>query len=570
MLFKFAAPTMLIAVLLHTFVGTVAGTPQGPIIISCRGPNDHSALPAIFAATTQELGYTRVVFGFSLNIHGLLQYEDSIILRWRMRKKIRETLSSCFEAKKDALDRHLFKTTGCDKSVIAILVDPQTLILLGRSSVDSANMAKYEGLGPGKSKEVLAGKVTFSALMVPVELPIPVSLLFSIFLLLPPVQRLRFPPPRLTPTHNPASSRFALLLHSLPSHSKPSFSYGPKTLPRADFDSLTLCKSVAPLLEESGGAASTAPNTSTRVKMCKIKKRKSKKVLQRKSDDLRVISSSLPIKLSFSVFSRHLSEVYSSIKISFLIDSTAPLNALNLMEGTTGNQSRPTSCPALVAETSTKGSIVFIDAPFSMASSSTGTSGNAQARPSGASGTSVIGSDGITMNDGHKPVQPSATAFVRTRLSSVAGCLYQLLRELQVRGLSSPYSEESQEVIFFILLPIYVGNFDIDRRNPFKSLKKNRSNLFVQNTAILFASVKVSHRAWVIQARRQEKGRFEDRRACVAPAIVCRRFVVRVTPNCYHRSQIRVILKFSTHKHSGGLIRLSRSSIIVFDIAAKS
>ncbi|KAJ3888851.1 hypothetical protein GG344DRAFT_79375 [Lentinula edodes] len=175
------------------------------------------------------------------------------------------------------------------------------------------------------------------------------------------------------------------------------------------------------------------------------------------------------------------------------------------------------------------------------------------------------------MNDGHKLVQPSATEFVRTRLSSVAGCLYQLLRELQVRGLSSPYFEESQEVIFFILLlPIYFGNFDIDRRNSFKSLKKNRSNLFVQNTAILFASVKVSHRAWVIQARRQEKGRFEDRRACVAPAMVCRRFVVRVTPNCYHRSQIRVILKFLTHKRSGGLIWLSRSSIVVFDIAAKS
>ncbi|KAJ3930847.1 MAG: hypothetical protein NXY57DRAFT_1062225 [Lentinula lateritia] len=56
MLFKFAAPTMLIAVLLHTFIGTVAGTPQGPVIISCRGPNDHSVLPEIFAATTQELG----------------------------------------------------------------------------------------------------------------------------------------------------------------------------------------------------------------------------------------------------------------------------------------------------------------------------------------------------------------------------------------------------------------------------------------------------------------------------------------------------------------------------------
>ncbi|KAJ3930846.1 MAG: hypothetical protein NXY57DRAFT_962300 [Lentinula lateritia] len=42
-----------------------------------------------------------------------------------------------------------------------------------------------------------------------------------------------------------------------------------------------------------------------------------------------------------------------------------------------------------------------------MASSSTGTSGDAQGSSSG-----VIESDGITMNDGHKLVQPSATAFV--------------------------------------------------------------------------------------------------------------------------------------------------------------
>ncbi|KAJ4465993.1 hypothetical protein C8J55DRAFT_527801 [Lentinula edodes] len=58
--------------------------------------------------------------------------------------------------------------------------------------------------------------------LVEFQLPIAVSLLFSIFLLLPPVQRLCFPHPRLTPTHNPASSRFALLLHSLPSHSNPA------------------------------------------------------------------------------------------------------------------------------------------------------------------------------------------------------------------------------------------------------------------------------------------------------------------------------------------------------------
>ncbi|KAJ3720762.1 hypothetical protein DFJ43DRAFT_1158872 [Lentinula guzmanii] len=46
MLFKFAIPAVLATVLLHTFVGTVAAVPQGPIIISCKGPGDTRSVSA--------------------------------------------------------------------------------------------------------------------------------------------------------------------------------------------------------------------------------------------------------------------------------------------------------------------------------------------------------------------------------------------------------------------------------------------------------------------------------------------------------------------------------------------
>ncbi|KAJ3876392.1 hypothetical protein F5051DRAFT_36217 [Lentinula edodes] len=89
--------------------------------------------------------------------------------------------------------------------------------------------------------------------LVEFQLPIPVSLLFSIFLLLPPVQRLCFPHPRLTPTSQPGFIPIRTPPPLSPEPFKPSFSYGPKTLPRADVDSSTLCKSVAPLLRSRVG-----------------------------------------------------------------------------------------------------------------------------------------------------------------------------------------------------------------------------------------------------------------------------------------------------------------------------
>ncbi|KAJ3767197.1 hypothetical protein FB446DRAFT_755691, partial [Lentinula raphanica] len=61
MLFKFAIPAVFATVLLHTFVGTVAAVPQGPIIIPCNGPGDNtSVLAATFAATTPVVGSVKM------------------------------------------------------------------------------------------------------------------------------------------------------------------------------------------------------------------------------------------------------------------------------------------------------------------------------------------------------------------------------------------------------------------------------------------------------------------------------------------------------------------------------
>ncbi|KAJ4468181.1 hypothetical protein J3R30DRAFT_3687940 [Lentinula aciculospora] len=75
MLFKFAIPTVFVTVLLYTLVGTVAGVPQGGIIIPCKGPGD-SALPVISAAITQEFGPgSGLPLGFFLRL--LSGYNDT-------------------------------------------------------------------------------------------------------------------------------------------------------------------------------------------------------------------------------------------------------------------------------------------------------------------------------------------------------------------------------------------------------------------------------------------------------------------------------------------------------------
>ncbi|KAJ3866751.1 hypothetical protein EV359DRAFT_79224 [Lentinula novae-zelandiae] len=258
---------------------------------------------------------------------------------------------------------------------------------------------------------------------------------------------------------NPAPSRSALLSSAL---SRNVLNLAPPTVQKlyhaleVDFDPLTLCESVAPLLEELGGGESTVASAEDA---------ENNEVKEGTTKETTPYASYLPL-LHQALLSRlltHLSEVYSSIKISFLIDLLAPLNTLNSTEGTTGiTVFTPASIESYIMSCARRGdldvridhaegSIVFIDEPFSMATSSTGTSADAQASPSGASGASGMnGEDGATIDDSYKPVQPSATALVRTRLSSVAGCLSQSLRELEGQGLVAPapspqYSEDSTE-----------------------------------------------------------------------------------------------------------------------------
>ncbi|KAJ3925395.1 MAG: hypothetical protein NXY57DRAFT_1044132, partial [Lentinula lateritia] len=96
-----------------------------------------------------------------------------------------------------------------------------------------------------------------------------------------------------------------------------------------DFDPWTLCEGVAPLLEELGGGASTVASAEN---------------AENKTDEVKEGSTkeTTPL-LPQALLSRlltHPSEGYSSIKISFLVDLSAPLNGLNLTEGTAETTSK--------------------------------------------------------------------------------------------------------------------------------------------------------------------------------------------------------------------------------------
>ncbi|KAJ3925815.1 MAG: hypothetical protein NXY57DRAFT_796319 [Lentinula lateritia] len=348
----------------------------------------------------------------------------------------------------------------------------RVFLMSGNALYHAAAWAKYYNLvtyagakavGTGESKEVLAGKAIVSALAVPVGSGgSPSHHRLSALLNLPSPtsgSATSSSSTSTSSTQNPAPSRSALLSSAL---SRDVLKLAPPTVQKlyhaleVDFDPLTLCESVAPLLEELGGGESTVASAEDA---------ENNEVKEGTTKETTPYASYLPL-LHQALLSRlltHLSEVYSSIKISFLIDLLAPLNTLNSTEGTTGiTVFTPASIESYIMSCARRGdldvridhaegSIVFIDEPFSMATSSTGTSADAQASPSGASGASGMnGEDGATIDDGYKPVQPSATALVRTRLSSVAGCLSQSLRELEGQGLVAPapspqYSEDSTE-----------------------------------------------------------------------------------------------------------------------------
>ncbi|KAJ3911440.1 hypothetical protein F5877DRAFT_85959 [Lentinula edodes] len=199
------------------------------------------------------------------------------------------------------------------------------------------NLVTYAGAkaaGTGESKEVLAGKVIVRALAVPggsggspshhrlsalLNLPSPTS-----------GSATSSSSTSTSSTQNPAPFRSALLSSALLIRS-----LAPPTVQKlyhaleVDFDPWTLCESVVPLLEELG-ASTVASAENAENKTHEVKEGASKETTP--------YASYLPL-LPQALLSRlltHPSEGYSSIKISFLVDLSAPLNALNSTEGTAG------------------------------------------------------------------------------------------------------------------------------------------------------------------------------------------------------------------------------------------
>ncbi|KAJ4481235.1 hypothetical protein J3R30DRAFT_2423607 [Lentinula aciculospora] len=312
------------------------------------------------------------------------------------------------------------------------------------------NLVTYAGaktVGTGESKEVLAGKVIVSALAVPVSKGANGGSSshprLSALLNLPfPTSSSQSATSSSSPT-TPPPSRSALLQSAL---SRDVLRLAPETVQKlyhaleVEFDPLTLCESVAPLLRELGGNDEGGDN---------------------EGKDSNAYAPYLPL-LHEALLSRlltHLSEVYSSIKIDFLTQLMAPLNALNNKisssseEGGGMNTSgsfngvfTPASIESYIMSCArrgdldvridhSEGSIVFIDEPFAMNTSSSSPSFDSQ----GAQSTSGSGMADVSGSE-EAPVQPSATTLVRTRLSGVAACLYHSLKELEIKELVLPDS----------------------------------------------------------------------------------------------------------------------------------
>ncbi|KAF5368753.1 hypothetical protein D9757_010415 [Collybiopsis confluens] len=179
-----------------------------------------------------------------------------------------------------------------------------------------------------------------------------------------------------------------------------------------DFDPLTLCETIAPLLAEL--AAESSPSS--------------------ESDKENPYTPYLPL-LHQALLSRllaHLSEVYSSIKIDNFIQLIAPLKSSEGHQIFSAAQieSYIMGCARRgelnVRIDHAEGCIVFVDEPFAYGSSSA------------ASGTGSEDDDEEVTNrifdDGYKRIQPSATALVKTRLSTIAGTLHRSLQVLEAQG----------------------------------------------------------------------------------------------------------------------------------------
>ncbi|KIK65155.1 hypothetical protein GYMLUDRAFT_160294 [Collybiopsis luxurians FD-317 M1] len=200
-----------------------------------------------------------------------------------------------------------------------------------------------------------------------------------------------------------------------------------------DFDPLTLCETIAPLLAELA----------------------TEKVIVKQGEEENPYAPYLPL-LHQALLSRllaHLSEVYSSIKIDNLIQLIAPLKSLDGKQIFSAAQieSYIMGCARRgelnVRIDHAEGCIVFVDEPFTY--------------------------DEENLNqihdDGYKPIQPSATALVKTRLSTIAGTLHRSLHVLEAQGVvekpvastsadgesGAPQSQEERVKALLSNLPAY-------------------------------------------------------------------------------------------------------------------
>ncbi|KAJ3743220.1 hypothetical protein DFH05DRAFT_1299726 [Lentinula detonsa] len=334
----------------------------------------------------------------------------------------------------------------------------QVFLMSGNALYHAAAWAKYYDLvtyaganaSAVENREVLAGKVIVSALAVPVGKTTTTggggvhSRLSALLNLPSPAANAHAHSHSTTTTTTttstnavPPPTRSDLLSSAL---ERDVLRLAPETVKKlyealqVDFDPLELCVRVGPLLRElelgkEGEGEKPSP-----------------------------YAPYLPL-LHQSLLSRlltHLSEVYSSIKIDFLLDLVAPLTSSSTLFTPASIESYIMACARkgdvdLRIDHAERG-IVFVDEPFSFSSSSSSSTSSTSTSTSSSSGTGV--------EEGYRPVQASATDLVRTRLSKVAECLEGALGVLEGKvsdsvGDGEEVSPQSQIQTLLASLPAY-------------------------------------------------------------------------------------------------------------------
>jgi translation initiation factor 3 subunit A len=225
------------------------------------------------------------------------------------------------------------------------------------------------------------------------------------------------------------------------------------------FDPLTLCSSLAPFLHTLSEDAS--------------------------------YSRYLPL-LQRALLSRllsQLSQVYSSIRVSSLLDLLAPLRDAGLSSDNTymeeGIEAYIMGCARRselnVRVDHSSGSITFVDDPFLSTDDSY-------------SSTSVLSHE--------TPIQPSTTDLIRTRLSSLAICLHNSLAVIHPQA-NVPSEEEQQSKFSALAAAAHAERRALQMR---RSLIVRRREL-ISELALRREKEEASRRAEISRREKEEEGR---------------------------------------------------------------